>query len=217
MTAFCPLVQKQMHEGDVMNILHTQAKSAPDCTIWRNSLSTAGGSTRRMQASMRVLKVSTVGITPALPISFNMPKASCTSPTCRDTTGCNTQWLLPRWVPIAVGLSRHPCIMSQPAEKKRKDYAFWRQFNEKRSVIPGCPGQSRLRMSSTGSMHVLQMLAAMLAAANSAVITKSGLAQLDSAVQSNQAVPSFIQLHSYHNTHVYNNITVRHWHHAAYR
>ena len=25
-------------------------------------------------------------------------------------------------------------------EKKRKDYAFWRQFNEKPSVIPGCPG-----------------------------------------------------------------------------
>ncbi len=26
-------------------------------------------------------------------------------------------------------------------EKKRKDYAFRRQFNEKPSVIPGCPGQ----------------------------------------------------------------------------
>ena len=25
-------------------------------------------------------------------------------------------------------------------EKKRKDYAFWRQFNEKPSIIPGCPG-----------------------------------------------------------------------------
>jgi len=25
-------------------------------------------------------------------------------------------------------------------EKKRKDYAFWRQFNEKPSVILGCPG-----------------------------------------------------------------------------
>jgi len=24
--------------------------------------------------------------------------------------------------------------------KKRKDYAFWRQFNEKPSMIPGCPG-----------------------------------------------------------------------------
>ncbi len=24
-------------------------------------------------------------------------------------------------------------------EKKRPDYAFWRQFNEKPSIIPGCP------------------------------------------------------------------------------
>ena len=27
-------------------------------------------------------------------------------------------------------------------EKKRKDYAFRRQFNEKLSIIPGCPGSS---------------------------------------------------------------------------
>ena len=26
--------------------------------------------------------------------------------------------------------------------KKRKDYAFWRQLNEKPSIIPGCPGSS---------------------------------------------------------------------------
>jgi len=26
-------------------------------------------------------------------------------------------------------------------EKKRKDYAFWRQYNEKPSIIPGCPGK----------------------------------------------------------------------------
>jgi len=25
-------------------------------------------------------------------------------------------------------------------EKKRNDYAFWRQFNEKPNIIPGCPG-----------------------------------------------------------------------------
>ena len=25
-------------------------------------------------------------------------------------------------------------------EKKTKDYAFWRQFNEKPSIVPGCPG-----------------------------------------------------------------------------
>ena len=27
-------------------------------------------------------------------------------------------------------------------EKKRRDYAFWRQFNEKPSIIPGCPGSA---------------------------------------------------------------------------
>ena len=29
-------------------------------------------------------------------------------------------------------------------EKKKKDYAFWRQFNEKPSIIPGCPERVRL-------------------------------------------------------------------------
>jgi len=27
-------------------------------------------------------------------------------------------------------------------EKKRKDYTFWRQFNEKPSIMPGCPGRT---------------------------------------------------------------------------
>ncbi len=30
--------------------------------------------------------------------------------------------------------------LQQEAGKKRQDYAFWRQFNEKPSIIPGCPG-----------------------------------------------------------------------------
>ena len=29
--------------------------------------------------------------------------------------------------------------------KKRKDYAFWRQFNEKPSIIPGCRGSCRVK------------------------------------------------------------------------
>ena len=35
------------------------------------------------------------------------------------------------------------CLQSEKRKekkKKRKDYAFWRQFNEKPSIIPGCPG-----------------------------------------------------------------------------
>ena len=36
-----------------------------------------------------------------------------------------------------------PHAMTQaPIEKKRKDYAFRHQFNEKPSIIPGCPGTS---------------------------------------------------------------------------
>ena len=31
-------------------------------------------------------------------------------------------------------------------EKKRKDYAFRRQFNEKPSIIPGCPGVPKLHI-----------------------------------------------------------------------
>jgi hypothetical protein len=30
--------------------------------------------------------------------------------------------------------------VKQRKEKKRKDYTFRRQFNEKPSIIPGCPG-----------------------------------------------------------------------------
>ena len=36
--------------------------------------------------------------------------------------------------------SSHLQRIVQLGGKKRKDYAFWRQFNEKPSVIPGCPG-----------------------------------------------------------------------------
>jgi len=33
-------------------------------------------------------------------------------------------------------------------KKKRKDYAFWHQFNEKPSIIPGCPAFATLQNSS---------------------------------------------------------------------
>ena len=32
-------------------------------------------------------------------------------------------------------------------KEKRKDYAFWRQFNEKPSIIPGCPEPHTLYIS----------------------------------------------------------------------
>ena len=40
-------------------------------------------------------------------------------------------------------------------EKKRKDYAFWHQFKDKASIIPGCPGaclkQDRVPVAALGT------------------------------------------------------------------
>ncbi len=38
---------------------------------------------------------------------------------------------------LAVPEKKRSCLAVR--EKKRKDYAFWHQFNEKPSVMPGCP------------------------------------------------------------------------------
>ncbi len=58
-------------------------------------------------------------------------------------------------------------------EKKRKDYAFRRQFNEKPSIIPGCPGpivtstwrQGQLSTESVllGTTHLVHFAEAALA------------------------------------------------------
>ena len=37
--------------------------------------------------------------------------------------------------------------------KKRKDYAFRRQFNEKPSIIPGCPGSAEDNLQSEGTCN----------------------------------------------------------------
>ena len=45
---------------------------------------------------------------------------------------------------LCVGMSCQRIVMSQLSlskGKKSKDYAVWRQFNEKPSAIPGCPGE----------------------------------------------------------------------------
>ena len=34
----------------------------------------------------------------------------------------------------------HQILSAANAGWKRKDYAVWRQFDEKPSIIPGCPG-----------------------------------------------------------------------------
>jgi len=48
--------------------------------------------------------------------------------------------------------------------KKRKDYAFWRQFNEKPSIIWGCPGSATattpmLTPHKTKAQETLELLA----------------------------------------------------------
>jgi len=39
-------------------------------------------------------------------------------------------------------------------KKKRKDYAFQHQFNEKPSIIPGCPMATVLDISSKRTSHL---------------------------------------------------------------
>ena len=46
-------------------------------------------------------------------------------------------------------------VLQVPVEKKRKDYAFQRQFNEKPSIIPGCPVQVPVYTLQV-SLHALQ-------------------------------------------------------------
>ena len=45
------------------------------------------------------------------------------------------------------------CVHRHVCEKKRKDYAFRRQFNEKPSIIPGCPDR-HVCACVRGSVHV---------------------------------------------------------------
>jgi len=46
---------------------------------------------------------------------------------------------------------QHGCALQRPhvrrKEKKRKDYAFWRQSTENPSTIPGCPGVQNLQLT----------------------------------------------------------------------
>jgi len=48
--------------------------------------------------------------------------------------GAGTQCAVCRSAPFLL-----PCQLLKK-QKKRKDYALWRQFNETPSIIPGCPG-----------------------------------------------------------------------------
>ncbi len=49
-------------------------------------------------------------------------------------------WILPFFVTSTYNKWTVHTTSTTVVEKKRKDYAFWRQFNEKPSIIPGYPG-----------------------------------------------------------------------------
>ncbi len=54
--------------------------------------------------------------------------------------GRNGQLLMPTLARIRnLATQQDPHHEVQASEKKRKDYTFRRQFNEKPSIIPGCP------------------------------------------------------------------------------
>ena len=60
---------------------------------------------------------------------------------------CQAVVLLPSladWTRTPTGTWACNSCKAQTVEKKRKDYAFRRQFNEKPSMIPGCPGQTSI-------------------------------------------------------------------------
>jgi len=41
---------------------------------------------------------------------------------------------------MAIACHTRTMLPHRQKKKKRKDYTFWHQFNEKPSIIPGCPG-----------------------------------------------------------------------------
>jgi len=54
-----------------------------------------------------------------------------------DARSCSF-WEIRRVIGSGLRVS-HCCTDGKEKKKKRKDYAFRRQFNEKPSIIPGCP------------------------------------------------------------------------------
>ncbi len=66
--------------------------------------------------------------------------------------------LIAKWTPQELQDQLLDCstliLITTRKEKKRKDYAFRRQFNEKPSIIPGCPVQLENRRAEiTHSGH----------------------------------------------------------------
>ena len=45
----------------------------------------------------------------------------------------------------------------QLVKNARKDYTFWRQFNEKPSIIPGCPGMQLVQQTAVVSVDLVRM------------------------------------------------------------
>ena len=75
------------------------------------------------------------------------------STTSSGSSGVLQDWLIIDSTGLATCRGNHnapfsSCQMQQ--EKKRKDYAFRRQFNEKPSIMPGCPGPIAAMTAAVG-------------------------------------------------------------------
>ena len=53
----------------------------------------------------------------------------------------------PSWLSVTgLHCGSQPCSLLKQKRKKKKDHAFWRQLNEKPSVVLGCPGPAQQLM-----------------------------------------------------------------------
>jgi len=84
------------------------------------------------------------------PASLPSPAPGCL-PYPGQAAAQDTHTQKPSWQahPLTCWQGQHPLLLSfiyvpySSQEKKRKDYAFQRRFDEKPSIIPGCPGMEQ--------------------------------------------------------------------------
>ncbi len=94
---------------------------------------------------------------------------------------------------------QHAHIISGPShedtlEKKRKDYAFRRQFNEKPSIIPGCPGEGTLQKRLSVPRKYLIVLYTQWHALSQQVLSHCHLASFGRQVQRSHALQAHMLL-----------------------
>ena len=60
-------------------------------------------------------------------------------------------------LPLFAPLSACNCKTGSRKDSKRKEYTLWRQFDEKPSIIPGCPGKHRFYIAARHQLLVMQL------------------------------------------------------------